>query len=429
MNVEEYFQFAIKQGLHKSKSWMISAFSVVADNQLTNINVVGRITGLPVFFSQLTSKWEKIDGGTKSPLYAFRETCIATPELCSNLNKPVETTRGRLLFNLLCLVNSFGNKIPYINGKIELEKIENSIADKLTDDPAKGAVLKEDVIYVFEYKKFINSLYYLTNFTQIAVWALTKKLITPPPGIDKVRDKLLLEYKGDLSDPIVLAKFESELLKLDSEYLKDDPGGQFFQSGGKSRNIVRKRLFLTYGAEPGLTEKRTRRPVVASLKDGWKPEDMPALVDAMRAGSYNRGKRTALGGELTKWLFRASTGLEMIDGDCGTKMGKITKVTDINYKYQIRSYYIDKGKPVLIADEDMAKSLIGKTIMTRSPLFCHASDNNFCSICVGKAMAENKDGISIAIAEIGSMFLLLKMKQMHGKALTTAHIDLNNTLS
>lgn len=429
MNTEEYFQYAIKSELYKSKGWMISAFSVTADNQLDNLDVVSRITGLPVFWNIETKSWEKLTDGTKAPLYSFREKCVATPELCSNLNKPVETTRGRLLFNLLCLVNAFGNKIPYMNDNINLGKIETMIADKLTDNPEKETTLDHNKIYVFEYKKFINSLYYLTNFTQIAVWALTEKLITPPPGIDKVRDKLLLEYKGDLSDPIALAKFESELLKLDSEYLKDDPGGQFFQSGGKSRNIVRKRLFLTYGAEPGLTEKRTRRPVIASLKDGWKPEDMPALVDAMRAGSYNRGKRTALGGELTKWLFRASTGLEMVKGDCGTKLGKVIKVNEVNYKRLVGTYYIVKGSPVLIDSFETAKSLVGQTIVARSPLFCHTPNNNFCSICIGKAMAENKDGISIAIAEIGSMFLLLKMKQMHGKALTTATIDLNNSLS
>ena len=44
-------------------------------------------------------------------------------------------------------------------------------------------------------------------------------------------------------------------------------------------------------------------------------------------------------------------------------------------------------------------------------------------------MSANKDGISLSIAEIGSMFMLMKMKAMHGKVLDTTTIDLNTCFS
>lgn len=430
---ETYFKSAILAGLYKKKAWMIAAFSITADSTAEDaskqkINIV-RQGGLPYYVSS-DNRLIRIDGGVKAPLYAFRDRYDADSSICPNLSSKLSTTRGQLLFNLISLVGPFGIKIDYQNGKIDINKISKIIADRLHDTPEEGVERDPNLLYVDEYKQFVNSLFYLTNFTQLAVWALTEKLITPPPDIDKVRAELLKKYGNDLSYPVVLSNFEQELLKLDSEYLKDDPGGQFFQSGGKSRNIVRKRLFLTYGAEPGLVEEgRTRRPVVQSLRDGWVAKDMPALIDALRAGSYNRGKRTALGGELTKWLFRASTGIEMTDEDCHTRMGQIVKITDQNYKHYAGKYYISTKGVQLIPNVEMAKSLVGQTLTIRSPLFCHASANNYCPICLGTGIAKNKDGISLAIAEIGSMFLLMKMKQMHGKALTTAQIDINATLS
>lgn len=433
MDKNDYFKYSIKNNYYKKQKWVISAFSLTSDASKETLenkdkDVVLRIASLPYFISE-SNQLEAIKGGNKNPLFLFREKIIATSEMCPTIDKPIETTIGRLLFNLISLVHSFGTKIPYMNESIDLNKLDSYITDKLVDEPDNPKEKNPNLIYVSEYKTYVNTLFYWTNFTQIAVWALTEKLITPPPGIDKIRNELLKKYGDSISDPVALANFEHELLKLDSEYLKDDPGGQFFQSSGKARNIVRKKLFLTLGAESGLTEGRKRRPVTQSLKDGWTPKDMPALIEALRAGSYNRGKRTALGGELTKWLFRASTGVEISQDNCGVKIGQRVLITKSNYKNFISKYRIVKNGVELIETSDDAKSFIGQNIEVRSPLFCHTPDNNFCAVCLGKDIANNKDGVSLAIAEIGSMFLLMKMKQIHGKALTTAQVDLDLTLT
>ena len=433
MDKKEYLEYALKNQFYKKQRWMISAFSVTSDAsketlERKDIFTVVRMSSIPYFYN-LSSTLEVIKGGDKGPLFSFRSPIIATNEICPNIDKPVNTTIGRLLFNLISIVNAFGTKVPYLNEEIDLGKIDAYITDRLEDTPISSDLKNPNTLYVDEYKNYVNSLLYWTNFTQLAVWALTEKLITPPPHIDQVRDELLKKYGNNITDPVALANFEQELIKLDTEYLKDDPGGQFFQSDGKSRNIIRKKLFLTLGAESGLTEGRSRRPVTQSLRDGWTPKDMPALIEALRAGSYNRGKRTALGGELTKWLFRASSGIEIAEEDCKTKIGQRVHVTKSNYKYYINKYRIVKNGLELIDNVEKAKSFIGQDIEIRSPLFCHTKDNNFCSVCVGKDISNNKDGVSLAIAEIGSMFLLMKMKQIHGKALTTAMVDLDLVLS
>ena len=429
MNKIDYLNYSLKNRLYVKKDWMIRAFSVTDDGFINESQFnkdfskydgqLIRIAGFPFVYIQ--GKLEKISGSTKDVLFTFKDPITVDNTVCPNIKDKEDTTLGRLLFNLIALVNSFGSKIPYQNNRVKISDIDDYIMKNLDNkDPNK--------ISVKEYKKYVNSLFYLTNFTQLCVWSLTEKLITPPPDIEKKKQELMKKYT-DLSDPLQLANFEKELIDIDSEYLKGDPGAEFFQNDEKSRKIIRKRMFLTYGAQKGLLDKQKRNTVTNSLYEGWEMKNMAAVGEALRASSFNRGSQTQLGGELTKWLFRASTGLEVIYEDCGTKVGLEYLVTDNNYKRIIGLYIMTPKGTILIDSKEVAKGLIGKTITLRSPLFCHTKDNNFCHICLGKNMSANKDGISLSIAEIGSMFMLMKMKAMHGKVLATTTIDLNTCFS
>ncbi len=429
MNKIDYLNYSLKNNLYTKKDWMIRAFSITDDGFINESQFnkelgkydgqIFRIAGFPFVYIQ--GKLEKISGSTKDVLFTFRDPITIDQTVCPNVSDKTDTTLGRLLFNLIVLVNSFGSKIPYQNNKVSISDIDDIIIKNMDNkDPKK--------ISVKEYKKYVNSLFYLTNFTQLCVWSLTEKLITPPPDIEKKKQELMKKFT-DLSDPLQLAQFEKELIQIDSDYLKDDPGAEFFQNDSKSRKIIRKRMFLTYGAQKGLLDKRNRNTVTNSLYEGWEMKNMASVGEALRASSFNRGSQTQLGGELTKWLFRASTGLEVIYEDCGTKVGLDILITNENYK-RINGLYIMTSKGILLIDsKETAKSLIGKTVKVRSPLFCHAKDNNFCHICLGKNMSANKDGISLSIAEIGSMFMLMKMKAMHGKELSATQIDLETCFS
>ncbi len=435
MNKLDYLSISMENKLCYKNDWMVRAFSVIEDVDLSKVDSPAypfqliRSGGIPYVVNG-DGKPEPISGVKKGELvFTFREPIKVTQRLYPYLDKETESTIGNLIVNTICIAKPFKNKIAYLTGKITVSSLEKMIMSRLQDTPKEGEPRDDKFIYVDEYKEFVNSLFYLTNFTQLCVWSLTEKTIQAPPGVEKLKKELLSKYtEDDLKDPIILDKVQTELLKFDDEYLKDDPGGQYFADSPKMRDI-RKKLYLIFGAEKGLVDTNKRQPVSVSLEDGWRPDDMPPMIDALRAGSYNRGTRTALGGELTKWLFRATTNIKVTETDCNTTLGLPISVTDNNYQKLMNLFIIINKGVILVDTLDLAKRFIGKTVNVRSPLFCHTKGMNFCEVCLGKNITNNKDGISLAIAEIGSMFLLMSMKSMHGKILSTTDVDLELSLS
>lgn len=425
MKKNDYFRDALELGLYTKKDWVITLLAVTEDTPEDRYEYqVVRQGGLAYINTLPDNKLVKLDDVAKDePLFKLNDPITVTRDIVPNLNADkLDTTIGRVLFNMIVIYNSFNKKIPFMNEKVKVGKLDSIIGKSMNNESDPNRIT------VQEYQSFVNALYYMTNFSNVSVVAITERLITPPPGIDKLKKELQKKYT-DLGDPVQLANYEQELIDFDAKYLKGDPGAENFQNDGKSRNIIRKKLFLSLGSEKGLVNDRVRNPVLTSLYEGWDVKDLPEIINSLRAGAYSRGANTQLGGEMVKWLFRASTGLEIAEEDCHSKVGKPLLVTDSNYKSIVGHYIIVNDKPVLINEDSMASKLNGKVVKVRSPLFCHTPDNNFCKVCLGVATSRNKDGLSIAISEIGSLFLLLKMKAMHGKALSTAKLDLNLNLS
>lgn len=425
MKKNDYFRDAIESKLYTKKEWVISLLAVTEDipEDRYELQIV-RQGGLAFINTLPDNKLVKLDDVAKNePIFKLNDPITVTRDIVPNLpTDKIDTTIGRVIFNMIVVYNSVGKKIPFINEKVKVSKLDSIIGKSMNNESDPNRITVE------EYQKFVNSLYYMSNFSSVSVVGITEKLITPPPDIDRIKKELQKKYT-DLGDPVQLANYEKELIDIDAIYLKGDPGAENFQNDSKSRNIIRKKLFLSLGSEKGLVNDRVRNPVLTSLYEGWNVKDLPEVINSLRAGAYSRGANTQLGGEMVKWLFRASTGLEIAEDDCHSKLGKPLLVTESNYKNIVGHYMLVNDKPVLINDDSMASKLNGKIISIRSPLFCHTPDNNFCKVCLGVATSRNKDGLSIAISEIGSMFLLLKMKAMHGKSLSTAKLDLNLNLS
>jgi hypothetical protein len=155
------------------------------------------------------------------------------------------------------------------------------------------------------------------------------------------------------------------------------------------------------------------------------------MINALRAGSFNRGLQTALGGEMTKWLFRASSNIKIGLDDCGSKLGMRTFINEENYRSIIGLNLIDNktSNIVNIKNNDEAKGYIDKHVVVRSPMFCSNPEISYCKVCLGNKIANNKNGISLAISELGSMIMLMKMKAMHGKSLTLARLNKDRMFS
>lgn len=337
------------------------------------------------------------------------------------------TTYGELLANYICLIYPFGNKIPYINSKFNPKKIEDLIVVRLKDNPKDESERNENDIYVDEYLKFCDAMFYIGSLSVICVPAASAKTITAPPGIVEYRNKLLEENKDRLSDPAVIARIDKALTEYDKEYMKGDVGEGFLIKD-KQFAIVRKKLFGMHGAEVGLEDKVELELIKNSLSEGWDVDAFPAMNNSLRAGSYDRGAQTMLGGEAFKWLQRASSNITVSADDCGTKLGMLINIDESNLHAIVGFNLLIDNQNVLVPDMEAAKKYIGKEVMVRSPMFCQMDKTDFCKACVGENLANTPTGLSVAITGFGSTMLAISLAGAHAKQLALAKLDYKKSI-
>jgi hypothetical protein len=411
---------------------VFSAFSLISEgidawkDNAYNYRIVQTATGH--FYVEDEKLVPISDAKAGEPVLRFVDPILAPKGCIANVPADIQTTVGCLFVNAGTLAYAFGAKIPYVNGEFNVGKIEETIVKVLTDTPEEGTPRDPKLIYVDEYLVFADAMQHLTVYTQLCVWSATEKTMTAPPGIAAYRTKLLKENEGHLHDPEVIAKIDKQLVAFDAEYLKGDPGENFLLSG-KSRNIVRKKLFLMHGAEQGIEGGVGVKNIENSLAEGWDIKQWSLMNDSLRSGSFNRGAETQLGGEATKWLFRASSNAAVTQDDCGTRVGMRTTVTPENVKKLVGFSLVATEGAKFIATEEEAGKYLGKTVMKRSPMFCKLEKTDYCKACVGVKLASNPTAVSLAVAAYGSEFMSLFMKAMHGKSLTVAKMDYRTALS
>lgn len=429
----EFFLAAMQADQGRRRGWVISAFSLISegpDDWKKNpypYRIVQTPAGKwfvdPNNDNQLSPIVGTIAG---EPPFNIKDRIALKAGSVPNLNQDIETTYGNLLFNYTAVIYPFGTKIPYQQGRVSPSDMEALILDRLKDTPKTDEPREDKWIYVDEYLKFADAMFYLAGFTQLCVPAGTRKTMTAPPGIEALKKRLLEENKDRLHDPATIAKIDAELVKADAEYLKGDASEGFLISN-KSRNIVRKKLFLMHGAEVGLDEGVDVDLIQNSLAQGWDIDKFPAMNNSLRAGSYNRGAQTMLGGESVKWLLRASSNITVTKDDCGTRLGNVIAVTGDNYKW-IEGFYVLTQSGDVKVDKETSKSYVGKTVTVRSPMFCKLDKTDYCAHCVGERLAENPTALSSAIADYGSVFLSIYMAAAHAKGLMLAKMDFKTAI-
>lgn len=431
----DYFINALNSKTFKIRSWVFSIFSIVREEENKwkenpfPYRLVKQKDGYYFVNPEATDQLIKIDDGNPSlPLINAAESIRVGYTAARNMptiRMAFETTYGNMFFNHCVLIYAFDNKIEYQHGRISAKKLENIIASLLTDN-------KEDIsrdpskIYIDEYIKYCDAMFYLAEFSQLWVPGATEKMLSTHPDMEKLKAKLLEENKNNLHDPAVIASIEKKLVELDTEWLKGDVSEGFLISN-KTRNIVRKKLYLMYGAEPGLEEKIEVDAITNSLEKGWDITKFPSMNNALRAGSFNRGAQTMLGGEAVKWLLRSSSNLRIASDDCKTKLGIPIILTEDNYKTYLQRYIVGDKDPILLT-EDNIKSLINKKVLIRSPMFCKLDKTDYCSKCCGEKLSIHPTGLSIAVSDYGSNFLYIFMSGAHSKGLETAKLDLSKQL-
>lgn len=356
-----------------------------------------------------------------------------------NVKGVIETDFGRLLANAVLITESFGTLVPYMEGEVTITAIEKIIAPLMrSNERPKGnpiglsnspstLVMEPGQIYVHHYLKLGAGIEHLATFMDLFTIAMTKKSILPPTGIKEFKAKLIAEYGTRLQDPVVLSEFEDKLKEFDAAYLKDDPSFGRFTSG-KILKDSRKKIHLSMGAEGGFG---TLVAVTNSLTEGDPddPEQIVAIANGNRAGSYSRGAETVEGGVAAKKMLAAANNYVIQKGDCGSKLG-ITRLYDKNQLEGLKGRIIISGETQKQVELDADTSVyLGRVLMTRSPMYCKLKDENICAACAGLALARYTTGISLTLTEISAAILGARMKAMHTNALTVNEFDLETVFT
>lgn len=441
MNKREFILKAMAAGEYLRRSWVISAFSLVKEipDAWKKDPYPYRIVQTPAghFFidpenGMQLSKIDETLGGL--PPFSFKDRITLQPKELPNVYETTETNLGNVLFNYTCLVWPFGDRVKFMTGRINAGGIEQGILDRTVDRPKdltpeqqeKGPDAK---LYTDEYIKFCDAMFHMAGYTQLCVPAKSEKEMVAAPGIKELRAQLIEKNKGRLHDPAVVAAIQKELIDYDKEYLKDDPAAGFLgPSAGKSYGVVRSKLFLMHGMEFGFEDATTPQLIQNSLSEGWDIKKFPAMVDSLRAGSYNRGTETMRGGEAVKWLLRASTNMNVTTDDCGTMLGLPLHVDKKNIKKLVGFSVVTKIGHEKVPDMEAAGKYLGQSILLRSPMFCKLDKTDYCAVCVGDRLSVNPTALSSAISEYGSTFMLISMGAMHGKKLETHRLNYQTAL-
>lgn len=434
MNRLEFFLAAMKAELFRKKNWVISAFAVVQEGPDDY-----KKDPYPYRLVQLPTGTHYVNPDNINELVLLEGTQPGQPPFLKqdkitlkagdviNLTEDVTTSYGNLLANYILLVWPFKAKLPFALGKITPGRLEGMILPLLEDDPKSQdeyeARIKKNpnIIFVNQYLKFTNAMTYISGFANLWVGAGTEKALLPPPGVKELRDKLIEQYKDRLDDPATIALIAKELVALDAKWLEGDDTLNFLISK-KNFEVVRAKKFLMIGAEAGLGDGQQVQLIENSLHEGWEVDSIPAMVDNLRAGSFNRGAETMKGGESVKWLLRASGNINIKPGDCGTDMGVDIVLDPAKMKKYLNFTAItDKGLVKL--EDGVIGQYLGKALKIRSPMYCKLGMTDYCATCVGPRLAENPTGASSAISNFGSTMMLMFMKAVHGKALILHKYD------
>lgn len=431
MKRNEYLRLALQLNLFAKKAWIVTAFSITRDNP--GAPYPGKLIPQPWGYSFITSegteeKIEDIKAG--EVMFRFKDRLTIDSTWATNVKEPTETSIGNLLFNAICILSSFGSKYPYITGKITVSAIEESVAKLLQDTPVDESKRSSTLYYVDEYIKFVDSLQYLSTLTQLTTISATRKAITAPTGIKEFKAKLIEKYGDKLSDPVVLAQFEKELMAFDDEYMKGDPSDGTFVAG-KIKHTARKKMFLSMGAELQFSNSQTVTPITRSLQEGWPtdPVSFTASLNGLRVGSFSRGAETVKGGVSAKYLLRAANNFKIVDTDCGTKLG-ISRLYNKDNIAQIQGRYLILGNKVQFVENIAeANNYLNQTLTLRTPMFCKLEGDNICKVCAGIRLAQYPTGLTIPLTEVSAIILNASLKLMHTSSTTTAKMNIADSLT
>ena len=402
MNKLEYLKYAVINRLYSKIKWFYTFFTLLQYNNIEENEYIRYNDGIEV---HMDNEWIKLkDTKENEAIFKFTDKIKIDNSWITNVKSETDTTIGRLLSNCILLTDNFGDKIDYVNKMFTVKDAEGLI----------GPLLRTKVVDVNEYLKFTYSVSYLTGLANITTVSATMKSVLPTPGLDKKKKELIKEFNNKYGkdwdkNRTRVQELVDELKKFDTDWIKDDPSYGKYMSG-KVTNNSRPKMFISFGGEAGFDSKSGYVDFVAnSLLEQYPdlPEQLAAMYNSSRSGSYDRGHETQKGGAAAKDIIRSTSGVKINNGDCGSKKGYKLLVTKNNHKSLFGRYLLNGS---LIENTEQ---LIGQTITIRSPLYCLCSGDTYCKICAGDIAATTPTGVSLKLLSVSSALLKISLKAMH----------------
>lgn len=365
------------------------------------------------------------DSKVGTPLFCITDKINIDASWIGSVNKETQTTVGRLLVNAAAVYPALGNKIPYINKLLKIKTLETDISDLIKDDKDIKDPSKD--ITISEYLNCVDRIWFFTKLSNLVTVAATPKTVLPPPGIDALREKLLKENEGKLSDPVALATVVDTLAKHDAEYLSDDPDAKYILD--KKGNTARKKLFHMYGETNDFTGSLSSAPITGTMQQGVDTSEnvLPKYMNDLRYASYSRGHSTQLSGYSYKILQRSLSGLEIAQEHCDTQKG--INVTIEKPETIINRYVREKNKWTLIDNRQEAETYLGKVVNLKSPMYCTTKGNAVCYSCLGENFKGNKNAINNIAAEFSGELMGLFLKRMHTSGFSLTDINIKDLVT
>lgn len=433
MRNNEYYLKALQSRLYERRAWVLSCFSTAGYPEF------GKTANKDLYHMQLVKKedepdrlyWfnkedpenpiELTDYIVSKPLMSYKDRIVLKAGDLVNVKKDIETNYGNCLFNCIALIFAFGDKIEFITGKVNGGKIESMIAANLHDTPEEGSPRDPKKFYVDELVRHADAVTSLEAYNFTCVPTTSAKTMVANPKVVKRRDELLRQHKDELHKEAVIAKIQAELSALDKEAFKGDAAEGFYL-GSKAYDIVRMKKYTMLGLIGGFGGAKPEL-VASSLAEGWQKESLPAMVDDIRAGSYSRGKSTAIAGAGVKLVYNAFQTVTISKEDCGQKQGMEWFITNDNYgMFSGRWMITPSGLKEL--DDVNIREYIGKTIQVRTPMLCKVKPPSYCAKCAGKSISMLPKSVHITASNVNSVYMNDAMKAMHGKSLKTKAYDI-----
>ena len=429
MNKIDYLFQCFERRLYQKKLWILSAFSILTDNE-KNETLLGKT---PWFLHRSPNGlWcynddgdtIEIEGDLAYPLFYKHEKLVIDNKWHPSIEGSITTTMGILLLNRCLFWEVFQNRTPYHNKLITGRLVEDVIAELMVDDPQPGEAVPAGKASVTECLKVTKQANYLMGLNDIFTKAGSIQAVTVSKAVIALRERLFKEHAHELNDPIVAANIIKQIVDLDMEEQLNGASSDFFIDK-KFIDNARKKMFLVFGLERDFNTGEfilIKQP----LNEIWNYDQITHYINTAVSASYDRGKATGEGGAGVKELMRLTSRIIVAEDDCGTTYTEDVYIDPYSLKNWKGGYYLKNGKPTVL--EGTETEMIGSTVKMRVPYLCQTKEDNHCKVCCGVSLGKSANRLSSEVVNIPTRFMLTKMKNAHVSKVETTVLNLYDSL-